>query len=221
MTTDPHFEYFIEKFGEATHSTPVPKSILAQWKDKLPPLLLTLWSEEGWAGYANGLLWLVNPDDYEDIKDAWLEGTPLPSIDNFHVIARSAFGSLYLCGEKTGRSVTISCPHNEILALKKKLKPKPLQDQDFSIQSFFGSRDPEDFDFKDTKGKFLFDRAMKKYGSLEPDEMYGFEPALVMGGSATLDNLRRIKLDPHLHILRQFDNPKHPFSKLDFDTLIK
>ena len=218
---DPHFEYFIEKFGEATYRMPVPEITLAQWADKLPPILLTYWREEGWAGYANGRVWTVNPDEYEDIKDAWLEETSFANIDKFHVIARDAFGDLYLCGETTGASVTITCVHNEILALKNQLKPKSLPDLDPSIQALFGSAKLEDFDYKDTKGKYLFDRAMKKYGPLKPDEMYGFEPALVMGGDATLDNLRRVKLDPYLHILRQFDNPELPLSQLDFDTLVK
>ncbi|VVN92607.1 GAD-like domain-containing protein [Pseudomonas fluorescens] len=218
---DPHFAYFIEKFGEATHRTPVPEASLAQWIDKLPPILLTCWREEGWAGYANGRLWTVNPDDYEDIKDAWLEETPLATLDNFHVIARGAFGDLYLCGERTGRSVTIVCLHNEILALKNNLKPSALHEQDLSIQSFFGSREPDDLDYPDANGKLLFDRAVKKYGPLAPDEMYGFEPALVLGGTAKLENLRRLKLDPHLHILRQFDSPTLPFSGVDVDKLMK
>lgn len=64
------------------------------------PLLLSIWRDEGWAGYGNGRFWLVNPDEYEHIKDAWLEETPLANLDTFHVIARSAFGDLYLCGEK-------------------------------------------------------------------------------------------------------------------------
>lgn len=218
---DQYFALFIKTFGEATHRTLVPEADLIKWTNILPPILLNFWREEGWAGYANGRLWVVNPEDYEDIKDIWLEGTPLAEIDTFHVFARSAFGDLYLCGEKTGASVTIICALNEILALKNRLKPKSLDNQNSSIQALFGVSDPEDFDYKDTKGKFLFDRAMKKYGPLESDEMYGFEPALVMGGDATLDNLQRVKLDPHLLILRQFDNPKLPFSKLDFDTLIK
>ncbi|VVN92617.1 GAD-like domain-containing protein [Pseudomonas fluorescens] len=218
---DPHFEYFIEKFGEATHSTPVPEASLAYWADKLPPILLTYWREEGWAGYADGRLWTVNPDDYEDIKDAWLEETPLATLDNFHVIARDAFGDLYLCGERTGASVTIVCLHNEILALKNQLKPRPLHDHDPSIQALFGVAKLEKCDYPDTNGKLLFDRAVKKYGPLAPDEMYGFEPALVLGGSPTLENLRRLKLDPHLHILRQFDSPTLPFSSVDVDKLMK
>lgn len=218
---DPDFAYFIKKFGEATHTTPVPETSLAQWHDKLPPALLTYWREEGWCGYANGRLWTVNPDDYEDIKDAWLDGTPLPNLDTFHVIARSAFGKLYLCGEKTGASITIICPHNEILALKNQLKPRSLHDQDPSVQALFGVAKLNSLDYPDMNGKLLFERAMKKYGPLAPDEVYGFEPALVLGGSATLANLRRLKIDPHLHILRQFDTPNFPFGGVDITKLMK
>lgn len=218
---DPHFKYFIEKFGEATYRTSVPEATLAHWANKLPPILLSFWREEGWAGYANGRLWTVNPDEYEDIKNTWLEGTPVSTLDIFHVIARDAFGDLYLCGEKTGASVTITCIHNEIIALKNQLKPRPLPDHDPSIQALFGTAKLENFDYPDINGKLLFERALKKYGPLEPDEMYGFEPALVMGGSATLDTLRRLKLDPHLHILRQLDSPTLPLSSSDFDKLMK
>ncbi len=221
MPRDPSFALFIKTFGEANFRTSPHEGSFARWSNKLPPILLTYWQKEGWASYANGLLWTVDPDDYEHIKNIWLEDTPLARVDTFHVIARSAFGNLYLCGERTGRSVTIACPNNEILALKNKLRTKPLHDQDFSIQSFFGSRDPEDFDYEDINGELLFERAVKKYGPLEPDEMYGFEPALVMGGHPTLDNLRRLKLNPHLHILRQFGSPILPFSNVDLDKLMK
>lgn len=217
---DEHFAEFIECFGEATHHTSVPESSVAKWENRLPPVLIEYWRNEGWAGYANGLLWTVNPDDFEDLKNAWLENTPLESFDDFHVIARSAFGNLYLCGERTGRSVTITCNQNEILALKNRLKPKTREAQNLTVQSLFGSSDPEDFDMPDSNGKLLFNRALKSCGALQPDELYGFEPALVLGGTPTLKNLRRLKLDQHLLILRNFEKPTLPFSDIDIEDLI-
>lgn len=216
---DDDFSEFIKCFGEATHRTLVPESSFEKWEKRLPPTLLEYWRNEGWASYANGLLCIANPDDFEHIKDAWLEGTPLESFDEFHVIARSAFGNLYLCGERTGRSVTIICCQHEILALKNRLKPKTPDAQNITIQSLFGSSDPEDFDVQDSNGKLLFNRAQKKYGPLEPDELYGFEPALLLGAAPTLENLRRLKLDQHLLILRSFQKPSLPFSNLDLERL--
>ncbi|MFK1554719.1 GAD-like domain-containing protein [Pseudomonas aeruginosa] len=218
---DSSFSLFIESIGEANSRTEISDSTITAWSNKLPPVLLEIWRQEGWACYGNGRFWTVDPAEYEHIKDAWLEGTPLAALDTFHVIARSAFGDLYLCGEKTGASTTIISLHNEILAQKNRLKTKSLEAQNTSIQALFGVSDPEDFDYQDPSGKLLFERAVKKYGPLAPDEMYGFEPALVLGGSPTLESLRRLKLDPHLLILRNFDTPTLPFSGVDLEKLMK
>ncbi|WP_201214534.1 T6SS immunity protein Tdi1 domain-containing protein [Pseudomonas sp. S36] len=104
---------------------------------------------------------------------------------------------------------------------KNHLKPKILDAQNITIQSLIGSSDPEDFNIQDSNGKLLFNSALRKYGPLEPDELYGFEPALVIGGYPTLENLRRLKLDQHLLILRSFETPTLPFSSTDLENLKK
>jgi hypothetical protein len=30
------------------------------------------WSDEGWSGYADGLFWIVDPGQYEDLVGMWL-----------------------------------------------------------------------------------------------------------------------------------------------------
>ncbi len=216
---DEDFEVFIGEFGEATHRIDVPAEAIQKWRGKLPDQLLTYWQEEGWCGYANGLFWIVNPDDYEDLVDEWLENTPLEQVDAFHVIGRTAFGKLYVCGERTGVSVRISCPINAIFALPKELKPKSKENQDWSVRSFFGLS-ASDCDLKDESGVQLFERAVAKLGPLEPDEVYGFEPAIVLGGKMRLENLAKLKLDVHLTILRQLATPQVPFSNGNVDKLL-
>ena len=217
---DEDFEVFIEEFGEATHRSEAPASSIAAWRGKLPDLLLTYWQDEGRSGYGNGLFWFVDPEEYEDLVDEWLENSPLEQIDAFHAIARSAFGDLFLCGERTGRSVTVNCPIHAIFAQQNRLGKKSKEELDMSIRAFVGmSRDR--CDFKDEDGRPLFDRALAKLGPLAPDEMYGFEPALVAGGKMRLENLRKVKLDQHLTILRQLAAPTMPFSNIDVDKLLK
>jgi hypothetical protein len=217
---DEDFAYFISKFGEATHKVEVPASSIEKWRGKLPDQLLTYWQQEGWCGYANGLFWVVNPDDYEDMVDEWLDGSPLERLDAFHVIARTAFGDLYLCGQKGGRNATLCCSLNAISAFTKEIMSKSTQDRDRSIRSMFGASLLSDFDRKDETLQPLFDRAVNKLGVLAPDEIYGFEPALVAGGKMRLENLRRVKLDQHLTILRQLAAPTMPFSNVDVDKLL-
>ena len=213
-------KYFIDEFGEATHRVEVPVASIEKWRGKLPDQLLTYWQEEGWCGYANGLFWTVDPDDYEDIVDEWLEDSPLEQLDAFHVIARTAFGDLYLWGEKTGASTDVSCSIHVITALSKDLKRK-LKDPDFYARTFFSNKSPDHCDLNDESGLPLFARALKKLGPLAPDEMYGFEPAIVLGGKMQLENLAKLKLDVHLTILRQLAPPTMPFSNIDIDKLLK
>jgi hypothetical protein len=216
---DEYFEVFIDEFGEATHRIDVLADAVQKWREKLPDQLLHYWQEEGWCGYANGLFWIVNPDDYEDLIDEWVNDTGLEQIDAFHVIGRTAFGDLYVCGERTGVSMTISCPINAIFALPKDLQPKNKEDRDWSVRSFLGLSASE-CDLEDESGLQLFERAVAKYGPLEPDEVFGFEPAIVLGGRMLLENLVKLKLDVHLTILRQLAAPTLPLTNVDIEKLI-
>ncbi len=218
---DEDFQVFIDEFGEATSRVNVPQESIEKWRGKLPEQLLTYWQQEGWCSYAGGLFWTVDPTDYEDIVDEWLEDTPFEQLDSFHVIARSAFGKLYLIGESIGCSTKISCVISSIYALPKELKRKNERDLTLNVQSFFCFRGKADCDIKDEAGKPLFERALKKLGPLAIDEMYGFEPAIVLGGKMLLDNLVKVKIDQHLTILRQLAAPTLPFSHLDIDKLLK
>lgn len=216
---DETFQCFIDEIGEATHRREVPAEAFARWQGKLPDQLLQYWRDEGWSGYGSGAFWVVDPDEYEDLVDEWLSDTPLEQIDAFHAFARSAFGDLYLCGERSGCSATIHCPLNAISAPRSGLEPKSPEDLDGSIQTFFLLGSIEWNEFKDVNGSPLFHRAIARLGTLAEDEMYGFEPALVAGGKPTLDHLVKVKLDQHLTLLRQFAAPSMPFSNIDIDAL--
>lgn len=221
MEDDQYFAFFIENFGEATAHDPVPEASFRRWAGVLPESLLRCWRRDGWANYGNGRLWTVNPEDYEDQVHTWLEETPFPQIDSYHVFARSSFGDIYFCGESSGAGLVLSPVWNRILCLQSCLRFKPLVRQDSGIQAFFASARHEDFDLIDQAGEPLFERAMRTCGSLQADEMYGFEPALVCGGQVVIGNLRRLKLHPHLNLLRQFAAPAFPRYAIDAKPLAR
>jgi len=216
---DEDFQVFIDEFGEATQRIEVPEASFDRWRGKLPDQLLTYWKEEGWCSYASGLFWTVNPDDYEDLVDEWLHDTFLEQIDEFQVIARSAFGELFLWGQKTGGSVTILCATHSIICLSANLK-RWVDDPDFYMRTFFSNKSIDRCDIDDESGLPLFKRALSALGPLEPDEVYGFEPAIVLGGKIRLENLAKLKLDVHLTILRQLAAPAIPFSDVDIEKLL-
>jgi hypothetical protein len=69
---------------------------------------------------------------------------------------------------------------------------------DTSVQSFFASKRPENNDFDG-----LFSPTLHELGPLQSDEMYGFVPAIALGGPGTLNTLQKVKSIEHLTFLSQ------------------
>ncbi len=215
---DEVMEIFAENLGEPTHFRPVQADEVERYRGVLPDKLLQYWQEFGWSGFADGLLWLVNPADYDHLVAMWLEDTPFESLDTYRAIARSAFGKLYVWGEKTNRSFTISCPTHAIIALESEVTTTEPS-VDIAVEGFFVMASKEDYDLTDMSDKSLFTQALRTLGPLGPDEVYGFEPALIAGGEWSVNNLAKLNLDIHLIILRQMAPPRIPFAgvKVDID----
>lgn len=201
---DEDFAYFYKDkgFGPAVHSQAVPEASLAKFQGKLPDQLLSYWRQYGWSGYGQGLFWLVDPDVYEPALEAWIGDLPFREQDAYYVIARSAFGELFLWGEKSGRSLTIKSLRGTMFPADDSDALKAGQ-ADAMAHAFLISMDKDRLDQKDLLDRPLFDRAVKKLGRLAADEMYAFEPALAAGGQADLRNLRKLKCVEHLVMLAQ------------------
>ncbi|GKS05729.1 DUF1851 domain-containing protein [Pseudomonas syringae pv. theae] len=192
---DEDFAFFLEKFAPATGRDEVPGSSIAKYKNRLPGQLLTYWVDHGWCGYADGLFWTVNPQDYEELLARWLMGTGLPEEDKYHVIARSAFGKLYVWGERKGSCLTINSYLARYTPRTSKFTGENLE---FGMKAFFSSKKPDESDLDG-----LFKPALEKLGPLKSDEMYGFVPALALGGPMELKNLQKVKTIEHLTFLSQ------------------
>lgn len=189
------FARFIEKFGDPIDRQKVPASSIDHYQGKLPNLLLEYWAEHGWCGYGEGIFWLVNPQDYEGVVASWIEGTKFEKLDTYHIIARSAFGDLYFWGEKTGASLNITSILSKYIAFNSTLG---LEQMDKQLQNFLLTRNIDSDDYGG-----LFKPAKKKIGVLRHDEMYGFVPALTLGGPDTLEHLEKVKAVEHLILLSQ------------------
>lgn len=203
---DEAFSIFLEKFGSPIKRREVPESSIQRYHGVLPDQLLEYWREHGWCGYGSGIFWMVNPQEYDGVVASWLEGAELKIFDNYHVIARSAFGDLYLWGEATGASLKIT----SILSRYSIHKSIYVGDRmDKGVQAFMVTKRVGTNDYGD-----LFKPAMKKLGRLGPDEMYGFTPAFMLGGPDDLEHLEKVKIVEHLIFLSQVAELK-PFDFAD------
>lgn len=200
---DENFVFFLEQFGPIINKRHVPPSTIERYRGKLPDRLVSYWEEHGWCGYADGLFWTVDPQEYEPVLESWIGDMEFMEQDAYHIIARSAFGELCFWGEKSGDSLTILPLH--ALAFPTDGSEEYIRKGvgDEALSCFFAAHDRQDFDMEDDAEQPLFARALKKLGPLKPDEMYGFVPALAFGGSATLKNLQKVKAVEHLVFLAQ------------------
>lgn len=203
---DESFALFVDEFGEPTSSQSVPERTLAKYVGVLPDCLLSFWKSHGFASFANGLFWFVDPDGPAGRAGEWARGIPELDGGEFIVFARTAFGDLYAFQPETGRVLSVFCTSG-LLMTSRRSSGAPVG-SGTSIQSFLAVSSPEDFDFTDENDLPLFARAVETLGVLNPDEVYGFEPLLALGGRASLENLRKLRMDVHLDILRQFSSPE-------------
>lgn len=203
---DEAISLFIEEMGNPTSYIPAPPAAIEHYRNKLPERLLNYWEHYGWSAHAGGLFWIVNPAEYESVVRSWLEGTAFETRDTYHVIARTAFGCLYLWGETTGYSLKIESVLSRYCAYALGTTEDSLNRQS---QIFFMNPSIESSDFLG-----LFSRARKRLGPLKSDEMYGFIPALMLGGSEQLENLEKVKTIEHLTFLSQL-SPLEPYALSD------
>ncbi|HGF4018604.1 MULTISPECIES: GAD-like domain-containing protein [Burkholderia cepacia complex] len=201
---DKFMENFLgyKEFGPAIDRRDVPVEKIEKFRGKLPNKLLDYWQEYGWCGYGKGLLWTVDPDEWEDELEAWIGETEFMERDAYYVIARTAFGGLVLWGEKTGQSLKVITPYGMIFP---SFDEEEYQEDgpDLTIQLFFSTASKEMFDLLDSEKAPLFERALEKLGPLDHTTMYGFVPALALGGTPELERLQKLDAHVHLDILSQ------------------
>lgn len=119
--------------------------------------------------------------------------------DIFHIVARSAFGKLYCWGETSGGN-KLNIIAADSFALARTLAPSKRLDQ--AARVFFGAKSRDSVDHEGEQGA-LFIPALAELGRLEHDEMYGFVPALALGGGPLLQNLRKVEAVEHIVMLAQ------------------
>ncbi len=199
---DQYASDFVSKFGVPTEVTVVPDASFVKYEHVLPECLLSLWREYGWGGFKNGIFWLVDPDDFEHIGNAWIQNFPEFSETGVCVFGRSAFGCLYAYHPESGKVLDIICPMGYIMTQKSKSKGKVSL-----MQVFFAAAEVSSFDLVDEGKNPLFEDACKTLGPLQANEVYGFEPILTLGGLVNLAHLRKLRMNVHLDIIRQFAEP--------------
>ena len=136
---DEDFDFFIEDIGKPKECVACDEKIIAAYEHKLPEQLFKYWRELGWCAYGDGLIWMVNPAEYEEVLQNWIEGTVFEDRDDLSVVARTAFGELYIWSKGKG-SVLVTNPHLNTLTYfsKKDTNNFDIDEENEDMQEFWG-----------------------------------------------------------------------------------
>jgi len=201
---DKELGWFLERFNRPTHFVSAPEDAALRFKGKLPDALLAYWKELGFSGFLDGLFWLTNPDDYEGALEEWIGDTSIMEEDSYYVIGRTAFGDLFLWGERNGYKYVVSPCLGWILQKDGSRDKIATYGADAAMKSFFAIMNRGRCDMDGSDKKPLFDRALAKLGPLQADEVFAFEPSLIAGGKAQVESIAKRNIHVHLSLLAQF-----------------
>lgn len=163
----------------------VPEEIINEYKDKIPTEMMDIWKKYGFGYFYDGYLKVINPKDYQKLvqESYFLGDVAIP-------IFATGFGDL-ITWEKNNflGIVKYRYSDNDVISAGMDYYFEDLYDGDF---------DKEFFDMRKYKA------AVKKYGSLEYDECFGYVPLLALGGKESVNNVKKVKIREHIALIASF-----------------
>lgn len=169
-------------FEDFVKTADVDDELIQKYKDLLPPEMISLWQEHGFGTFHNGYFKVINPDDYQ----ALLESSYCNGDISIPIFA-TAFGDLLIWEE------------NAYIGIVR----YRYEDNDYINKGFYRFEE-EILDEELAVDYFTFkeyDEAVKKHGPLEYDECFGYVPLLVLGGSESVNNIKKVKMREHIALI--------------------
>jgi hypothetical protein len=175
----------------------VPQEVINKYKGILPDELVAIWKTMGFGIYEEGFLQLVNPDEYDFVFD-YVDKLLEPSI----IWAVTALGDLIMWeGNENWTIASDEGDRNNLINVRKCSSHVIGGGMDGFLDIFLADKeywsDKDYFAAKpylDIKGKL----PLLKYG-----ECYGYVPAIALGGSASMKNLKIVDAKTYIDIIGQ------------------
>jgi hypothetical protein len=182
------FDRFVNKRGKVNSSASPSPKLYKKYENFLPEYIIQIWRTYGFASYANGLFRMSSPDSFETVLKTFF------GKDNkYIVICHSSFGDLVLWNYEDSSIISLNSSTGRGIVMAENEK---------KIDSFFAFVMNDD-EFYEAHNYDLHLKAVKKFGQLEPDQVFAFVPALALGGSEKLENIKVSQLREYLAIIAE------------------
>ncbi|MFC9967978.1 GAD-like domain-containing protein [Nocardia ignorata] len=190
----------LARLGSPYFSIEAEDRIVEKYVGVVPDLLIDVWRAVGFSGFADGLLWLCNPEEWESALDEWIDGLDLPFRDEWVPFTRTAFGNMTMWGRRTGESLTIDPQNGFVVPVDRSATMNDELEVKLQVLVALNS----DVDLLDENGdddKPMFRRVSKMLGALDASTMYGCVPAVGLGGSFTPPGMKIVNAVDHVRFL--------------------
>lgn len=169
---------FNDYFKTYKSTAAVSENTINAYQAKVPEYLIDLWKSKGFGQYNNGLIALVNPEDFEPSLWTWLGR----EVENYVPFAISGFGELFYYRKLTETNEDV-CMIN--------IQYRKIETIVWSLESFFNDFLTNEEDREEWLRETLFKKAITAQGDLEKNEVFTFTPVLVMGGAMETKYLKK------------------------------
>lgn len=178
-------EKFRQQYQADIQNMIASEELIQKYEGKIPSLLIDIWKTTGFGKYNNGIVELVNPQDFEANLWTWL----WEEIENYTPFAISGFGELFYYRKltETDEDVCIIDIQN-----------RKIETLTWSMEWFFEDFLTNDEDRKMWLREELFKKAVWEKGGLQNGEIFTFVPILAVWWAEDVKYLE--KGDAHIYL---------------------
>ena len=159
-----------------------------RYRNAVPPELVEVWEQYGFATFCDGYLKVVNPDNYADLLADTYQLTSTPTPAPPVVLFATAMGDLLVW--------ELDC----LSILNYRNGTTDVVAQNFKV--FFRNLAYDSFLSKTLHWE-PYPAARDRLGEPAFDECFGYVPLLALGGPETVDHLEKVKLREHIALIGQ------------------
>lgn len=188
------FDDFLLKYPPTERLRKPSEEVLNQFRNRLPAELLDFWQTYGFGNYGNGLLKVVDPNDYADNLYTWLGGENPARIP----IMVTGFGNILYY-----RKLTDTVSDIALLDIHHRRTDVCAYSFGEFVQLLTDEKASESLLYKT-----LFGQAFEKCGPLAENEVFFFVPALALGGSESVASVGKGNAMVHQRLLFDLMNPQ-------------
>ena len=190
------YQNFIKKIGEGKPYQSANPEMIDKYKGVFTSpldrnnIVKYIWENHGLSSFGNGLFWMVDPDDYNELATMFPEMTLDAKVFGrtatgcLFVMDKSDFGNeqvLYYLNVHTGEKLYMGKSFESLFSFRLCNKKEWMED-------LYG-----DIEYP----------ALDRYGSPQHDECIGFFPALALGGNEDIEKMRKVKIREYIVISAQ------------------